>query len=148
MPKSPGLNSTFPQPEEDWRVQRPKRCDKHGDKNEDNNPKNVNNVQSFILFDPYIGSYQVLQPRTRVELGAMPMNGVLRIPQSSSITGTSPSDCLESYHDTRCGGGDIISLQRYSWCILLPQPTGQGTNGKQQMFTSLLFKEQSYTERI
>ena len=25
--------------------------------------------------------------------------GVLRIPQSSSITGTSPSNCLESYQD-------------------------------------------------
>ena len=29
--------------------------------------------------------------------------GVLRIPQSSSITGTSPSDCLVSYQDTHWG---------------------------------------------
>ena len=32
-----------------------------------------------------------------VNLGAIVMKGVLHIPQSSSITGTSPSDCLESY---------------------------------------------------
>ena len=31
--------------------------------------------------------------------------GVLRIPQSSSITETSPSDCLVSYQDTRLGVG-------------------------------------------
>ena len=30
--------------------------------------------------------------------------GVLHIPQSSSITGSSSSDCLVSYQDTRCGG--------------------------------------------
>ena len=29
--------------------------------------------------------------------------GVLNIPQSSSITGTSPSDCLVSYQDTHWG---------------------------------------------
>ena len=29
--------------------------------------------------------------------------GVLRIPQSSNITGASPSDCLVSYQDIRCG---------------------------------------------
>ena len=30
--------------------------------------------------------------------------GVLHIPQSSSITGTAPSDCLVSHQDTRYGG--------------------------------------------
>ena len=38
-----GLSSTFQPPEEGQRIQRPKR-DKHGDKDEDNSPKNVNNV--------------------------------------------------------------------------------------------------------
>ena len=33
----------------------------------------------------------------RVDVEAMAMKGVLRIPQSSSITGTSPSDCFVSY---------------------------------------------------
>ena len=39
-----GLNSTFQPPEEGRSVQRPKRWDKHGDKDEDNSPKNVNNT--------------------------------------------------------------------------------------------------------
>ena len=49
--------------------------------------------------------------------------GVLRIPQSSSITGTSPSDCLVSYTRTLIGVG-VLPLCRgtvgvfYSRCIL------------------------------
>ena len=34
---------------------------------------------------------------------------VLRIPQSSSITGTSPSDCLVSYQDTHWAGAGSYS---------------------------------------
>ena len=49
--------------------------------------------------------------------------GLLHIPQSFSITGASPSDCLVS-----CRGhslpGSLTLVQRCSWCILLPQPTG------------------------
>ena len=41
--------------------------------------------------------------------------GVLRILQSPSSTGASPSDCLVSYP----------GLHRYSRCIVKPQPTGQ-----------------------
>ena len=44
-----GLSSTFQPPEEGRSVQRPKRCDKHGDKDEDNSPKNVNNIFKFKL---------------------------------------------------------------------------------------------------
>ena len=40
-----GLSSTFQPPEEGRSVQWPKHCDKHGNKDEDNGPKNVNNVQ-------------------------------------------------------------------------------------------------------
>ena len=54
--------------------------------------------------------------------------GVLRIPQSSSITGTLPSDCLVSYPGHLLGGG-LIPLQRCSQCILQPQPTGQESIG-------------------
>ena len=43
---------------------------------------------------------------------------VLRIPQSSSITGTSPCDCLVSYP------GNLLG-ESYSRCILQPQPTEQ-----------------------
>ena len=41
-----GLSSTFQLPEEGQSVQRPKCCDKHGDKDEDNSMKNVNNVHN------------------------------------------------------------------------------------------------------
>ena len=51
--------------------------------------------------------------------------GVLRILQSPSITGTSPSDCLVSYPGYSLGG--LTPLQRCSQCILQPQPTGQAT---------------------
>ena len=37
------LSSTFQPPEEGRSEQSPKHCDKHGDKDEDNSPKNVNN---------------------------------------------------------------------------------------------------------
>ena len=40
------LSSTFQPHEEGRSGQRPKRCDKHGDKDEDNSPKNVNNVHN------------------------------------------------------------------------------------------------------
>ena len=50
--------------------------------------------------------------------------GVLRISQSSSITGTLPSDCLVSYlgHSLERG---FTPLQRSSQCILQLHSTGQ-----------------------
>ena len=50
--------------------------------------------------------------------------GVLCIPQNSSITGTSPLDCLVSYPGHTLGGRSLNLLQRYSQCILQLQPTG------------------------
>ena len=47
---------------------------------------------------------------------------VLRILQSSSISEASPSDCLESYQNTRWGS--LTQLQRCSRCILQPLSTG------------------------
>ena len=44
--------------------------------------------------------------------------GVLCIPQSSSIAGTSPSDSLVSYPGHSLGG--LTPLQRSSRCILQP----------------------------
>ena len=44
--RNKGLSSTFQPPEEGLSVQRPKRCNKHGDEDEDNSPKNVNNVHN------------------------------------------------------------------------------------------------------
>ena len=37
--------------------------------------------------------------------------GVLCIPQSPSITGTSLSDCVVSYQDTHWGGGSYSSVK-------------------------------------
>ena len=49
---------------------------------------------------------------------------VLRIPQISSFTGTSQSDCLVLYleHSLQVG---LTPQQRSSWCILESQLTGQ-----------------------
>ena len=52
---------------------------------------------------------------------------VFCIPQSSSITGTSLSDCLVSYPGYSFGGGGLTSLRRYSRCILQP-PQNQVRN--------------------
>ena len=49
---------------------------------------------------------------------------VLRIPQSSRITGTSPSDCLMSYIRTLVGMGNL-PLVRDAGFILQAQPTRQ-----------------------
>ena len=45
--RNKGLSSTFQPPEEERSVQRPKRRDKHGDKDEDDSLKNVNNVHNI-----------------------------------------------------------------------------------------------------
>ena len=42
--RNKGLSLTFQTPEEGRSVQRTKRCDKHGGKDEDNSPKKFNNV--------------------------------------------------------------------------------------------------------
>ena len=65
--------------------------------------------------------------------------GVLRIPQRSSIAGTSSSDCLVSYPGhSLVGGGVLTPLQRSSWCILLPQLTGQGKVEPSRKWSSAL----------
>ena len=49
--------------------------------------------------------------------------GILLIPQSSSITGVLLSAILTSHPGHSLGGG-LTPLQKCSWCILPPQPTG------------------------
>ena len=51
--------------------------------------------------------------------------GAIHIPQSSSITGSSPSDCLVSYSRHSLVGGGLTRRQRSSRYVLQPQPTGQ-----------------------
>ena len=65
---------------------------------------------------------------------------VLRIPQSSSITGNSPSDCLVSYP----GHSLEESLQRCSWCILQPQPTGPLNNWRGLLSLGFQWKTLNY----
>ena len=54
--------------------------------------------------------------------GSNDNKGVLCIPQSSTITGASPSDCLCHIQDTRWGS--FTFFKRCSQCILQPQPIG------------------------
>ena len=62
----------------------------------------------------------MLPLREKVDLRAIAMKG-LRIPQSPSPIGTSPSDYLVSYRGHSLDGGGLTLLQRSSWCILEPQ---------------------------
>ena len=55
--------------------------------------------------------------------GSNSKEGVLHIPQSSSITGTSPSDCLVSYPGpTRWGGGVLPLCSGAVSVFYMPQP--------------------------
>ncbi len=67
----------------------------------------------------------MLPCRARKDLGAMAIKGHCDAikGQSSSIAGTSLSDCLVSYSGHSLEGG-LTPLQRCSQCILQPQLTG------------------------
>ena len=66
----------------------------------------------LILFNPSIGPLSGATTPGQSGPGSNGNEGVLRIPQSSSIAGTSPSDCLVSYpgHLLR-GGGSYPSAE-------------------------------------
>ena len=66
----------------------------------------------------------MLPLQVRVDLGALAIKGYSAFPKSSSITGTSPSDCLVSYLGHSLVGF-FTPLQRSTWCILHLQLTGQ-----------------------
>ena len=68
--------------------------------------------------------------------------GVLHISQSSSITETSPSDCLVSYPGHSLEEG-LTLLQRSSRWILKPQLTGQTTSIVHSTATKWLMKFRS-----
>ena len=59
------------------------------------------------------------------EPGSDGNKGVLRIPQSSSTAGTTPSDCLVSYPGHSLEGGSYPSAEAQSVCSTAPQLTGQ-----------------------
>ena len=79
-------------------------------------------VHNLVLFDQLIGPYLVLPILTRVDLRAMAVKRYSVFPQSSSITGALPSDCLVSFQDSRLEVP--YSLQRSNPYILQPQTTG------------------------
>ena len=68
--------------------------------------------------------------------------GLLHIPQSSSITGTSTSDCLVSYPEHSLVEGSLIPLQRNSWCILQPHVF---TRVREKFCNILVVPHSSYT---
>ena len=79
------------------------------------------NVKQFYL------TYRTLSGATNSGqswLGSNGNEGVLHIPLSTSITGTSPSDCLVLYTGYLLWRGILTPLQRCNLCILQPQPTG------------------------
>ena len=59
--------------------------------------KNVNSNHRLVLFSSLIGNLSDATTPSQSEPGSDGNKGVLRIPQSSSIIGTSPSDCMVSY---------------------------------------------------
>ena len=59
---------------------------------------------SLVLFNPSMGPLSGATTPGQSELGSNGNEGVLHIPQSSSITGTLPSDCLVSYPGHSLGG--------------------------------------------
>ena len=60
-------------------------------------PKTVKSNHSLFVFNPYIGHLSDTTTPGQSGPGINGNEGVLRILQSSSITGASPSDCLVSY---------------------------------------------------
>ena len=79
----------------------------------------------LVLFNPEIGRLSCATTPGKSGPGSDGNEGVLCIPQSSSITGTSPLDCLMSYPSHSLVGGGLNPLQRSSRCIQQPQPNGQ-----------------------
>ena len=70
----------------------------------------------------------MLTLQVKMNLEAMQRREVLHIPQNSSITGASPSDCLGHFFFLFFLGGGLTPLQRCSWCILkCLQPLGYKT---------------------
>ena len=94
----------------------------------------------LVLFNQKIGPWSGATTPGQSGPGSDGNEGVLRIPQSSSIVGTSPSDCLVSKSGHSLGGGGgLTPLQISSRCILQPQLTGQLVPRSQTCF-KLCFK--------
>ena len=77
----------------------------------------------LVLFNPYIGPYQALPLRARVDLGAIAIKGYSAFPKAPASL--EPHNQTAVISRTLVGGGGLTTLQRCSQCILQPQPTGQ-----------------------
>ena len=77
----------------------------------------------LVLFNPYIGPYQVLPLRARVDLGVMAMKGYSAFPKAPVLLEPHHQIVLCHIQDTRWR--DLTPLQRCSQCMLQLQPTGQ-----------------------
>ena len=84
---------------------------------------------SLVLFNPYIGPYQVLLGQS--EPVSDGNEEVFHIPKGSIITGTAPSDCLASYLGHILGRGSYPSAE----VLLQPQSTGQLISFSFNLFT-------------
>ena len=81
---------------------------------------------SISMFNIKTVLFEIIQfsISTQFSSGCDGNEGVLRIPQNSSIIGTSPSDCLVSYLGH--SWGEVLPLCRDAVCVFLqPQPIGQ-----------------------
>ena len=68
----------------------------------------------LVLFNPEIGPLSGATTPGQSGPGSNGNEWVLRIPQSSSIAGTSPSDCLMSYPGHSLGRGSYPSAEKQS----------------------------------
>ena len=70
-----------------------------------------NDLLSWILFDLLIEPYSGATTPDQCGLGSDGNEGILRVPQSFKITGTSLLHCLILYQDTRWGGLTPVEMQ-------------------------------------
>ena len=92
----------------------------------------------LALLNPLIGPLSGAPTPGQSGLGSDGNEGVLRIPQSSSIAGTSPSDCLVSYPGHLLGGGvSYTSAEKQSVYSTAPADWAKVT-GMSQKFCNIL----------
>ena len=89
-------------------------------------PKTVNLNHSLILFHPYIGPLLGTTTPGQSAPGSNDNERVLCIPQSSSITGVSSSDCLVSYSGHSYGG--VLPLYREAVGVYSTAPVDRARN--------------------
>ena len=79
----------------------------------------------LVLFNPYIGPLSGATTPGQSGPGSDGNEGVLRIPQRSSIAGTSPSDCLVSYLGHSSVGGVLLLCREAVGVFYSPSRLGK-----------------------